>query len=87
MRVASHRGKAGPLKVEAVSKLSVSANFVQALVAVLAGNAAYFLLMPYLPAGARHSVFQLDWGLVVDFWFCLVIFGVIKTFARWRQRK
>ena len=69
-----------------MSKLSVSTNFLHALVAVLAGNAAYWLLMPYLPAGARHSLFQLDWGLVVDFWFCLVFFGAVKTIARWRRR-
>lgn len=67
-----------------MSKLSVSANFLHALAAVLAGNAAYFLLMPYLPPGARHSIFKLDWGLAVDFWFCLVIFGAIKTLVRWR---
>jgi hypothetical protein len=25
--------------------------------------------------------FQIDLGLVVDFWFCLVVFGLIKTMA------
>lgn len=70
-----------------MSKYSVIANFLHALAAVLAGNAAYFLLMPYLPSGARHTVFKLDWGLAVDFWFCLVIFGAIKTVARWRRGK
>jgi len=63
----------------------VYTNFLHALVAVLAGNAAYFLLSPYLPAGAHHRLFQLDWGLVVDFWFCLVVFGAIKTIAYWRR--
>ena len=79
--------KLGAIRDEPVSKLSVSANFLHALLAVVAGNAAYFLLVPYLPAGARHSIFQLDWGLVVDFWFCLVAFGAIKTVARWRTRE
>ncbi len=69
-----------------MSKLSVSANFVQALVAILAGNGAYLLLLPYLPAGAQHRLFQIDWGLAVDFWFCLLIFGVIKTVARWKRK-
>ena len=55
------------------------ANFVQALIAVVAGNAAYFLLLPYLPAAARHVPLRLDIGLVVDFWFCLVAFGIVKT--------
>jgi hypothetical protein len=57
-------------------------SFVQALAAVLAGNAAYFLLLPFLPASARHLPFRFDLGLVVDFWFCLVAFGVIKAFSR-----
>jgi hypothetical protein len=58
-----------------------AANFIHALVAVLAGNGAYFLLMKYLPPRARHVPFQIDLGLVVDFWFCLVAFGIIKTVA------
>ena len=61
-----------------------AANFVHALAAVLAGNAAYFLLMKHLPSQARHVPFQIDLGLLVDFWFCLVVFGVIKTVAKRR---
>lgn len=60
-------------------------NFIHALIAVLAGNAAYYMLMPYLPPRARHVLFQIDLGLVVDFWFCLVIFGIVKTASRWRS--
>ena len=62
-----------------------AANFVHALAAVLAGNAAYFLLMKHLPPQARHVPFQIDLGLLVDFWFCLVVFGVIKTLAGRRR--
>jgi hypothetical protein len=61
------------------------ANFMHALVAVVAGNAAYFLLMGYLPPRARHVPFQIDLGLVVDFWLCLVAFGVVKTVSAWRR--
>jgi hypothetical protein len=68
-----------------VSKTAV-VNFAQALIAVLAGNAAYLLLMPYLPPRARHGLFRVDLGLVVDFWFCLVVFGVIKTVVWCRNR-
>jgi hypothetical protein len=64
-----------------VSK-SAMANFVHALIAVVGGNAAYILLMPYLPAGARHVPFRIDLGLVVDFWFCLVVFGIVKIIAK-----
>ncbi|HTE89405.1 MAG TPA: hypothetical protein VK639_10645 [Terriglobales bacterium] len=60
-------------------------NFVQALIAVLAGNAIYFILIPYLPAGARHVPLRVDAGLAVDFWFCLVVFGILKTLAGRRR--
>jgi hypothetical protein len=63
-----------------------TANFVHALAAVLAGNGAYYLLMRYLPVRARHVPFQMDVGLVVDFWFCLVAFGVIKSMGVWWER-
>ena len=60
-------------------------NFLHTLVAVLAGNAAYFLLMPRLPLAARHVPFRIDLGLAVDAWFCLVALGVVKLFSSRRQ--
>jgi len=47
------------------------------------GNAAYFLLAPslHLP---RHRPFQPDWGLIVDFWFCAVAYGLIRTARKWK---
>jgi len=61
-------------------------NFIHALAAVLAGNAAYFLLVRHLPPSARHVPFQIDLGLVMDFGLCLVAFGTIKTVAGWSRR-
>jgi hypothetical protein len=58
-------------------------NFFQSLIAVLAGNIVYFLLMPHLPPAARHNPMRLDLGVLVDFWFCLVFLGAIKTF--WKR--
>jgi hypothetical protein len=60
-------------------------NFGHALLAVLAGNAAYFALMPYLPGWARHVPFQLDGGAVVDFLACLAVFGLVKAASRWKS--
>jgi hypothetical protein len=57
-------------------------NLFDALVAVLAGNAIYYLLMPHLPAVARHRLFREDWGLLVDFAICTVIFAVVKYARR-----
>jgi hypothetical protein len=56
-------------------------NFLHALVAVLAGNAAYFLLMPHLPQSLRHVTFRTDVGLAVDAAFCLVALGFTKFVA------
>ena len=58
-----------------------AANFIHSLVAILGGNAAYFLLGRYLPLKARHVPFHIDIGLLVDFWLCLVVFGLIKMIA------
>ena len=57
-------------------------NFLDALVAVLAGNAIYFLLMPHLPPVARHGLFKEDFGLLVDFTICTVIFVAVKYLRR-----
>ena len=67
-----------------VSKPSVLINLLQALVAIILGNVVYFLLIPSLPPVARHHRFQLDLGTVIDFWFCLVAYGLIRTARRWR---
>ena len=64
-------------------KASFLVNFVEAFAAVVLGNAAYFLLAPSLPL-PRHRPFQMDIGMVVDFWFCLVAYGIIRTARRWK---
>jgi hypothetical protein len=66
---------------------SIAGNFLRALIAVVAGNAIYFLLMPHLPVAAQHRTLHYDLGLVVDFWFCLVAFGIVKIVAQWRDRR
>jgi hypothetical protein len=51
---------------------------------VLAGNAIYFLLMPHLPAVARHTLFKEDLGLLIDFAICSAIFVAVKW--TWRNK-
>jgi hypothetical protein len=67
-----------------VSKPSVALNLLQALLAIILGNVVYFLLIPSLPPVARHRPLHLDLGMVLDFWFCLVVYGLIRTARRWR---
>lgn len=66
--------------------MSLSANFFKSLVAVLLGNATYFALMPFLPVQARHRPSALDLGLVIDFWICLVFYGIIELGARYHRK-
>lgn len=67
-----------------VSKSSVLVNVIQALLAVILGNAVYFVLAPSLPPAARHQPFRFDVGMVLDFWFCVVAYGLIRTARRWK---
>ena len=72
-----------PPTMPPVSKTSVLINLIQALCAIVLGNVVYFLLAPSLPL-PRHRPFQLDVGMLVDFWFCLVAYGLIRTARRWK---
>jgi hypothetical protein len=54
------------------------------LSAILLGNALYFGTQRWLPLRARHTPFQIDWGLAVDFWFCLAFWGLLRIFKCFR---
>jgi hypothetical protein len=69
---------------EAVSKSGVIVNLLQAFLAVVLGNVVYFVIAPSLSPIARHHPFRLDLGVVLDFWFCLVAYGLIRTARRWK---
>jgi hypothetical protein len=64
----------------------MTAKIGDALIAVLLGNAVYFLLMPYLPRVLRHSLFREDWGLLIDFCICAMFFGVVKWMRSSREQ-
>lgn len=57
------------------------------LVIIIIGNAVYFAAMPHLPPAARHQRYQLDLGTLVDFWFCLVVFGLFELVDFLRRRR
>jgi hypothetical protein len=57
-------------------------SFWQSLVAVLVGNAIYLLVERFLPPRAQHQPYQIDWGLAVDIWICLVCYGVVRMIRR-----
>lgn len=54
--------------------------------AVVLGSLLYFFAQsPHLPPAARHTPFRLDWGLLIDAWICLVIYGLIELAMRFRR--
>lgn len=73
-----------PARCALVSKPSVLINFLQALLGIILGNVVYFLLVPSLPPIARHRPYRIDLGTLIDFWFCLVAYGLIRTARKWR---
>jgi len=52
--------------------------FWRSAIAVVLGDAIYFSLERFLPLKAQHQAFQIDWGLAVDFWVCVVCYGLIR---------
>lgn len=67
-----------------VSKPGLMVSFVQAFAAVVLGNVVYFAIASSLPPAARHRPFKMDLGMAVDFWCCLVAYGLIRTARRWK---
>lgn len=57
---------------------------VQALVAVLGGNALYFLVLaPRLPAAWQHRPFAVDLGWLLDFLLCALLYALLHYGRRW----
>jgi hypothetical protein len=56
-------------------------NLLQALLAIVLGNLAYFFLAVHLLL-PRHRPFQADAGLLVDFFICLALYGLIRTASK-----
>ena len=67
-----------------MSKPTVLVNFLQALLAILLGNVVYFALLPSMPPAARHHPLRPDLGMLVDFFFCVVAYWLIRTTRKWR---
>jgi hypothetical protein len=59
--------------------------FWHSLAAVLLGNAAYFGMDRYLPPAGRHVPYKIDWGLAIDFWCCLVFYGLLARLKWFRS--
>jgi len=66
----------------------VRPRLIKQAIAVVVGNLLYyFVLMPHLPVAGRHRPDKLDLGLVVDFWICVVVYGLIELVDRRRRSR
>jgi hypothetical protein len=55
--------------------------WLKSLVAILLGNGLYFAFAPHLPPAAQHRSWGVDLGTVVDFWFCVLVYGLLELGA------
>jgi hypothetical protein len=56
-------------------------NWTRMLLAVLLGNLIYFAAEPFLSEAVRHSIYQFDGGLILDFVICAGIYLLLRTGA------
>jgi hypothetical protein len=71
------------------TNLMTASRWIKYLVSVGLGNGVYFALYPHLPAAARHQFNRVDVGILVDLWFCLLVYGLLELTSlvrRWRDR-
>lgn len=64
-----------------------ASQWIRWLVIILLGNGLYFAFYPYLPPAARHQRFRVDLGTLVDFWFCLIVFGIFELVSYLQSRR
>jgi hypothetical protein len=86
MPLFSHATKSCACRQSVLMKTN-RAKFMKFLIAILLGNGLYFALSPQLPPAARHRAWTIDLGTIVDFWFCLLVYGLLElgSFLRTRQ--
>jgi len=59
-------------------RVSTARRWAEYLMAVLGGNIVYLAIEPQLPPPLRHRMFQVDLGLALDFFICVVLYGFIR---------
>jgi len=64
-------------------KRSVFSGLGESFLAVLLGNIIYFALEPMLPPNLQHELFRPDFGLLLDFLACVVVFFAIRLLRAW----
>jgi hypothetical protein len=78
----SNKSMAGQISRENQEERDSSAqrrpDWKTSLLAVLAGNAAYYSLHPFLPRALQHNS-RIDLGLGLDFVLCVIAFFIARA--------
>jgi hypothetical protein len=61
------------------------AKLLKYLIAILLGNGLYFALSPQLPIAAQHRSRTVDLGTIIDFWLCLMVYGLLELGASFHR--
>jgi len=67
---------------EPQSKRSVFSGLGETFLAVVLGNLIYFCVSPFLPEREQHELFRIDYGLGLDFLFCVLALLMIRLVRR-----
>jgi hypothetical protein len=51
--------------------------WIKYLIAIVIGNLLYFSLQSHFPRVLQHHPYHADFGMFVDLWFCVAVFGLI----------
>lgn len=84
--VAWRAGRRGPV-VPFDSMRVFIGRFTKIFVAVIGGNALYYVFEDNLPAVFRHRIFALDWGLLLDLWICILCWLILDFCSKLIQRR
>jgi len=58
--------------------------FTKIFVAVIGGNAVYYIFEDRLPDIFHHKLFTFDWGLLLDFWVCVFLWVILDLLSKLR---
>lgn len=60
--------------------------WIKYLIAIVVGNVIYFSLESRLPPVAQHHPYHPDFGMFVDLWVCVVVYGLLELLVSLAKR-
>jgi hypothetical protein len=69
-----------------VEIMPTPSKWLRYLLGIVLGNGLYFSLAPHFPLLAQHKPYHVDLGLLIDFWLCLLVYGMLESAAFLHRR-